>query len=259
MMSGRYIYFRARNILISLLSPSLLLRLVAWHDRYFGEIELRHLSRIVPADCVALDVGANYGVYSYYLSRIARQVHAYEPNPGLVQHLRAGCPSNVTVHGVALSNTSGNATLKYPIIKGHIVHGHGTLENRSFEGDVESCSVKMERLDDQGLDDVGFIKIDVEGHEEAVIKGGLNLIARCRPRMLIEIETRHRTKPIGDIISCIEDLGYHTFHVTNNKSGEAVCISAKDKQSVAALRGSSQMINYYFLPKEGQYQGCFLI
>ncbi len=144
----RKIFFQARNAVMASLPSACLLRLVAWHDRWLGEIELRLLSQIVPPDRLAFDVGANYGLYSYYLSRFCRQVYVYEPNPALVQHRRAGCPPNVTVHGVALSRASGNAILKYPTIKGRIVTVHGTFEIKSFEGDIESHSVKMERLDD---------------------------------------------------------------------------------------------------------------
>lgn len=47
------------------------------------------------------------------------------------------------------------------------------------------------RLDDIIKDDVGFIKIDVEGHELAVLKGATSLINRCRPVLLVECEERH--------------------------------------------------------------------
>ena len=47
--------------------------------------------------------------------------------------------------------------------------------------------VKVVRLDDEGLGNVGFMKIDVEGHEYEVIDGARALLARCRPNLLVEI------------------------------------------------------------------------
>ena len=50
----------------------------------------------------------------------------------------------------------------------------------------------MKRLDDIKIkNDIGFIKIDVEGHEKNVIQGGLDTIKKNKPVLLIEIEEKH--------------------------------------------------------------------
>src|SRR5207247_9735926 len=76
-----------------------------------AEPELAILPDIVPAGCTAIDIGAYRGVYSYALSRIARRVEAFEPNPVLAKIIAAKLAPNVRVHEVALSDRDGHATL----------------------------------------------------------------------------------------------------------------------------------------------------
>ena len=50
--------------------------------------------------------------------------------------------------------------------------------------------VHMDRLDNVYSGTAGFIKIDVEGHEQAVLDGAVETIDRCRPRLLVEVDER---------------------------------------------------------------------
>ena len=56
---------------------------------------------------------------------------------------------------------------------------------------VQSIDVPVKRLDDLHLDQVGLIKIDVEGHELAVLRGAADTLTRNRPAVLAEAEERH--------------------------------------------------------------------
>jgi len=63
-------------------------------------------------------------------------------------------------------------------------------------------------LDDFDLPAVGFVKIDVEGHEEAVLKGGEKLLARDRPVYMIEIEERHNPGALSRIVQYFNGQEY---------------------------------------------------
>ena len=56
--------------------------------------------------------------------------------------------------------------------------------------DHRAIEVPMATLDSSYEGEVGFIKIDVEGHEQAVLDGAVQTIRRCRPRLLVEIDER---------------------------------------------------------------------
>lgn len=214
--------------------PALFMRLVAWHDYFFAEPDLRVLADLIVPGTSAIDVGANYGVYSYYLSRLASRVYAYEPNSRLAARLKKAVSANVTVIEAGLSDHVGTAVLTVPYIDGRQIHGFGTIEEHSFDGQISQAHIALKRLDNEQYENIGFIKIDVEGHEEAVIRGALGLISRCHPRLLVEIEQRHLRKSVRDVVGFIESLGYRTCAVqagSNRRKAVYRKISASDMQS----------------------------
>jgi hypothetical protein len=73
------------------------------------------------------------------------------------------------------------------------------------------------RLDDYELREVGFIKIDGEGHELAVLQGAQQTIRASLPNLLVEIEERHRAGAIGDVSAFLTYLGYEGFFILDGK------------------------------------------
>ena len=57
----------------------------------------------------SLDIGANLGLFTYFLSRHSRHVYAFEPNPYPLRTLRSVVDANVTILPIAISNHSGEA------------------------------------------------------------------------------------------------------------------------------------------------------
>jgi FkbM family methyltransferase len=163
----------------------------------------------------ALDIGANRGTVSDFLARHFPVVHSFEPNVELAGFLKKVLPRNCTVHPYALSNEAGEHELSIIIEQGIPIHGRGRILEGSdhSNGAQESRSyatqkIRLETLDDQNLQNIGMIKIDVEGHEENVIRGGLRTLQANKPVMVIEIEKRHTGKPVKDTIALIESLGF---------------------------------------------------
>jgi FkbM family methyltransferase len=167
---------------------------------------------LCPAGCVALDVGANVGIFSAHLREIAGQVHAFEPNPYLASQLRTAMwfDRRVVVHQVALSDDSGNVALRLPLHQGKAMHGLATIDGRNALAGMptERVLVPMARLDDmRWRGRIGFVKIDVEGHELAVLEGGRKLFQQHRPTVLLEAEERHRPGAVASVIQFFDSLG----------------------------------------------------
>ena len=74
-------------------------------------------------------------------------------------------------------------------------------------------SVPVKRLDDVYEGDAGFIKIDVEGHEQAVLDGAIGTIRRCRPRMLVEIDERLSPGGLERAKTFFAALGYRGHYI----------------------------------------------
>jgi len=129
--------------------------------------------------------------------------------------LRRVTPSNVIVCESAASDRAGNAMLKIPVARGQKIFGLASLEPVADFVETESQNVELTRLDDAIQDDVGFIKIDVEGHELAVLKGSTSLIRRCKPILLIECEERHNPGGTRRLFEFLKTFGYAGKFVSN--------------------------------------------
>ena len=120
--------------------------------------------------------------------RRAPRVDSFEPNLDIVARLAPVMPENVNIHPVALSNQSGQSNLWVPS-GGAGKEGRSSLEPPTGAGsDWRKQPVATSRLDDFDLGDVGFVKIDVEGHELAVLQGSTDLLRTQRPTLMVEIE-----------------------------------------------------------------------
>ena len=174
-------------------------------------------SAIQPGDCV-LDIGANKGGYTYWMSKIAGpsgRVYAFEPQPKLVDYLKsfaAGCRhQNLIVCPVALSNCEGQGNL---VIPQHCGWAKLIGDDQATDPVV---SVPLVTLDGYlaAFGDgrrIGFLKCDVEGHETAVFQGASRLLDNARPVILFETTPLTRARA-GSIpaIALLESFGYEGY------------------------------------------------
>jgi FkbM family methyltransferase len=188
--------------------PRIFVPLVAHQYRYF-EPELRHLAEFVPPDRAAVDVGVWWGPWTYMLAKRVPRVDSFEPNPDLAVALTEAMSSNVHIHGVALGEVVGEAGLWIPP-GGVGTEGRATLlPGRRPDTGGRLVSVQTERLDSFDLNNVGFIKIDVEGHEFAVLRGAVNMLETQHPNLMIEIEHRSDDEDyLDEIVAFLADRGY---------------------------------------------------
>lgn len=155
-----------------------------------------------------VDVGANIGIYSLFLSKVKslRMLHAFEPAPAshamMAETLRAnGLKDRVKLHQIAASNADGSVT--FGIVSD--LSGANSVVDTSIhpkDGFARTETVKTARLDDMlGVSDMtAIVKIDVEGHEAAVIEGARSFLTENRT--LVQIET------LGGGAEALEALGY---------------------------------------------------
>ena len=185
-------------------------RLIRKHLRK-GEAELKLLPQLVAREKIAIDIGANKGVYTHMLSRICHRVEAFEPNPKIYHILQRSLPANVTAHQVALSDRTGTAQLIVPMYRGGFSNQTASLNPRKRNEGARSVSVPQCKLDSYGFSNVGFIKIDVEGFERAVLAGARETIVRERPVMLVEIEEQHTGDAVETSVQQLTDMGMSAF------------------------------------------------
>jgi len=115
------------------------------------------------------------------MTRRAAVVDVFEPQPDLARYIRNARLHNVRVHEVALSDQAGTSRLLVPMDNGLARLASSDAVQAQVElGATTERPVKTLTLDSFGLVDVGFLKIDVEGHELAVLRGADETITASR-------------------------------------------------------------------------------
>ena len=257
------LYGEARQALRALCpQPLLNWREARFYGRY-GEVELHLLEFLCRRDADALDIGANDGCYVHYLRRHARRVFAYEPMPRLVRALREKFPNDVVIEPIALSDRVGTVELRMPVVDGVVITGCSTIapEAAGTYPAHRAIEVPMDRLDNVYRGQAGFIKIDVEGHEQAVLDGAVQTIRRCKPRMLVEIDDRLSLGGLARARAYFERLGYRGYFVHAGRLEAIERFSIARMQQPANLpdltaplqkraRFGSYIYNFIFLPAD---------
>ena len=201
---------RLRDILVDHLPRVAFL--MARFNHVHDESEIELLPFLVDPERQAIDVGANIGRYTLPLSRRAAHVHAFEPHPRLAAVLRATFPSRATIYEAAASDRNGMTQLHIPLVDGREDQGIASVEtgafDDTFEGSFGSLDVRALTLDSLSDCNIGFIKIDVEGHELSVLQGAEKLLARWRPTVLVEVEERHSPGALGRVTAFFDALNY---------------------------------------------------
>jgi FkbM family methyltransferase len=158
------------------------------------------------------DVGAYFGYYGFLVKSLDESTAVFlcEPDPDNValicQTLSRHSLGGVELTQAAFSDESGSATFIADPVSGST----GTLQvdesaADKYWGDTRLLIVRTETLDaelgESGV--VDFLKIDVEGHEEKVVRGGARTLERCQP--VVVFECFHGGE---EICSTLEALGY---------------------------------------------------
>lgn len=221
-----------------------------WYVKHVlrGEPELR----LVPALChpnrLMLDVGANRGMYAAAALRFSGGVMAFEPQPHLAALMRKCLPATIKIAECAVSDSEGTAELLVP--RDPRRHPEARIADRDNPagGDAKrwvKTSISTVSLDKAVTGPVGLIKIDVEGHEMAVLQGGAGIFARWRPNVIIELEDRHRSGAVDRAQAWFAAIGYEAFTL---EGGRLVRVRQDVARADAASSGN--VYNFIFLPIE---------
>jgi FkbM family methyltransferase len=157
-------------------------------DRY-NRLTVSVLKRVVTADSNCLDIGASRGdLLRHMVAAAPRGQHvAFEPLPHCARELRRNFPA-VHVMELALADTTDVRPFRHVVFS----DGYSGFWRRPYD-DYEDI-VRMIRVQVRRLDDVipesytpRFIKVDVEGAELLVFRGGLETLRRAQPYVAFEI------------------------------------------------------------------------
>ena len=134
----------------------------------------------IKSDKDFVDIGAHIGTWCWSLAKYTNMTHAFECNKHIFNCLSANIylkdlSYKINAHNCGLSNKTGEMTYFKRCIDGG---GNGLVKLRPSDEEVDTEQVKVFRLDDFNLNNIGFLKIDVEGHEKEVLEGALETLKK---------------------------------------------------------------------------------
>lgn len=192
---------------LSSITTYVVLEQESWFEKEFG-----FLPRLIRPGMTAIDIGANLGVYSMALAKLvgpSGRVYAYEPTTttreSLTRSRDANGFTNLEIIGSALSDTER---------EGRIVFGGSSeLNHLGDAGEGEGEAVHLTSLDIEaerhGWGVIDFIKIDAEGEEEAILRGGKRFFAEGSPIVMMEVKAAAEIN--RGLVDAIAALGYQTY------------------------------------------------
>jgi FkbM family methyltransferase len=181
----------------------------------------------ITIDKTFVDIGAHIGTYSWILGTQSKKVYAFEPTKSIYNILCANIAlhnlsSKTEAHQVALSSQRKKMTFFENSEDG------GTNGLMACNDYIDKYEIEVKTLDDYNIENIGIIKIDVEGHELEVLRGATQTLRNNGyPPLLFECWDNPNWK--DPLWSFLKELDYVIENVGNSKE---MFIAHKEKLNV---------------------------
>jgi FkbM family methyltransferase len=175
------------------------------------------LQRYCRPGMTVLDIGANIGAHTLPIGRLVTKtgaVYAFEPMVFAFRKLARNVSLNDAPHVHAINAALGEAPAPRLVL-----NYRASWQTTGGRAD-QASTVDVIRLDDwcrtHAIDDVGLIKIDVDGNEFAAFAGAGELLRRCRPLIVMEAVSPHFSSDARNPFLLLHRLGYRFFDAQSN-------------------------------------------
>lgn len=179
----------------------------------YGEFSLfEHdlFRQLIKPDDVVVEVGANIGAHTVQLANLVPNgvVHAFEPQRIVFQALCANVAlnqcQNVFAYQEGVSDFIGEMMAPALPPTERMSFGSAGLAKHGLNGEA----VRVVSVDSMGFPNCNFLKIDVEGMEQDVLRGAERTIARCSPLIYVENDREDQSQAL---IELLQRFGYSCY------------------------------------------------
>lgn len=165
-----------------------------WGGESYEIKQTRYFKSLLKPRSVVFDVGANVGYYSLIAAPLVGsggRIYAFEPVSQQFGRLKDNALRNgfcqILPYKLALSDKPGEAVIH---LEDEFNTGSASLRPagpRNILDEIVTCATLDDFVEAQALDRLDVIKIDVEGYESAVLKGGHKTLEMFHPVLLVEV------------------------------------------------------------------------
>lgn len=201
---------------------------IRWNHRFYEPNLLAFIETNYHTQRTILDIGANIGNHSLFFAKFLEydRIISFEPMEVNIQlfkknleHYKDKC----TLIETALGSEECEMTLYNTYDQNN--GGYSVVNQPNT---ITVGTIKVATLDSFEIDDVSFIKLDVENYEAEVLRGGKNTIMRCKPMIMLENSFYYfsnlfpNPNPHQEIM---EEMGYERIHTNLCDSSMDVWVS----------------------------------
>jgi FkbM family methyltransferase len=181
--------------------------------------ERYHMGRLLSKDSVMFDVGTNFGLYALTLADQGpgATIHCFEPNPityaRLTRNISLNPMRNLRPHQLGLGDWEGTAS---------VVNNNDTNSGAASLAEGKGALITTLDLfcEKNQIQRIDVMKVDVEGFEARLLKGGLRSIAQFRPTMQFELNPPALARggsSVDEVLGLLKSLGYEFYELERDR------------------------------------------
>jgi FkbM family methyltransferase len=199
----------------------------------FERSTVQTLEKLVKPGDIVFDIGANIGAHTLGLARSAGangRVFAIEPTDFAFRKLNCNLALNPELKACTLAQqiflaAEPSAPMEQEIYASWPLEGNDPVHPKHRGRLATTSTAVVDTLDRfverQGITRLNLIKLDVDGHELPVLQGGLNVLRKFRPILVMEMSPyvhAENNHSFAELVSLLRDAGYTLQDAANQKA-----------------------------------------
>ena len=200
------------------------------HGIYFGMHDLSDFSRTsllknIQAGMIVFDIGANIGDSVLQIAKKLNgtgSIYAFEPSPDVFQRLNRNVSlnnfNNIETFNLGMADVESQ--LSFVVEDKN--HSGGAFISKDANNAIKVAVTTIDKfVAEHNLSKLDFLKIDTEGFEVFVLKGGVNTFRNFKPKMFIEVSDsllKRAGSSAKELIQILNELNYHSVRVDTQEN-----------------------------------------